>query len=123
MFFLAASSGCGSAIEAGSSEQDQVVAAVMCLNDRAMGEADFKAAFVDGAVPENRADYFSSAIEVVGFPSLSGSEATILVKVSQGNSSSEGVKGLKAKKIGSGEVTWKLKKEAEGWKITDAPIP
>lgn len=116
-------SGCGGATEAGSSESDKVVAAVMCLNDRAMDEGDFKTAFVDGAAPKNRADYFSSAIEVVSAPSLSGNEATISVKVSQGNSSSEGGKGLKATKIGNGEVTWKLKKEESGWKLTEAPLP
>lgn len=123
LFSVLILAGCGKATEGKLTETDEVVASVACLNDLAMDEKSFQGAFVAGTAPKNRAAYFSSAIEVTGSPVISGDGATVTVKISQGNSSTEGVKNIKVAKIGSGEVTWKLKKEENSWKIQDAPLP
>lgn len=117
-------SGCGDAPTPGQEEDQQVATVVSGVNDAAGDEETFKSLFVSGNAPEDRSKYFSSAIEVVGTPEVTGDTAKAVVKISQGSSESEGKNSdPKAKDVGSGEVTWTLKKEGETWKIQDAPLP
>ena len=114
--------GCGEAPMPGSDESQQVAAVVTAINDAAGDEAAFKEMFVGGNAPEERGKYFSASIELLDV-SVSGSDATAKVKISQGAAESEGKGGTKEEEVGSGEVSWTLKKEGDGWKVQDAPLP
>lgn len=114
--------GCGDAPAPGSDESQQVAAVVTAINDAAGDEAAFKEMFVGGNAPEDRGKYFSAAIELLDV-SVSGSDATAKVKISQGAAESEGRGGTKGEDVSAGEVSWTLKKEGEGWKVQDAPLP
>ena len=107
----------------GTDEPSQAVAVLSGVNDAAGDEETFKSIFVGGSAPEDREKYFSSQIEVIGTPEISGNEAAVKVKISQGAAQSEGGDGPKTAEVNEGEVTWTLQKEGETWKIKDAPLP
>lgn len=115
-------SGCGNEIP-GSDEVSQVAAVVTSVNDAAGSETMFQEMFVGGSAPEGREKYFSAIIKLEGTPDISGEEATVNVKISQGASSQEGRGGMESEEVASGAVTWTLQKQGETWKIKDAPLP
>jgi len=118
-------SGCGGdPVKPGTEEHQQVAAVIAGVNDAAGDEETFQSIFVSGSAPAEQSKYYSAKIEVVGQPQVSGDTATAQVKISQGASESEGRGGEpEATKVGSGEVTWTLKKEGDAWKIEKAPLP
>lgn len=116
--------GCGGGSDAPDSEEPQKVAAVVSgLNDAAGSDETFSSVFVGGQAPEDRDKYYSTSIEIIGIPEVSGDTATAVIKISQGNAESEGNSDTKATDVSNGEVTWSLKKEGGEWKIQDAPLP
>lgn len=115
--------GCGGRDVPTLNETQVVEAVVTSVGDAAGDEAAFQSIFVDGSAPENRAQYFSAAISLVGEPVVDGDSATATVKVAQGSSESEGAGAIKSEEVADGEVTWKLQKVAGEWKLQDAPLP
>jgi hypothetical protein len=115
--------GCGGRDVPTLNETQFVEAVVTSVGDAAGDEAAFKSIFVDGSAPENRAQYFSAAITLVGEAVVDGDNATATVKVAQGNAESEGAEAVKSEEVADGEVTWKLQKVAGEWKLQDAPLP
>lgn len=117
-------SGCGGSVEMpGTDEASQVSAVLTGVNDAAGDESAFQSIFVGGAAPEDRAKYYSAKIELVGTPNISGDQAEVKVKISQGAAETEGGDGPEAEDVSEGEVTWTLQKEGDAWKIKDAPLP
>lgn len=117
--------GGGSGVPETSVEQD-VYAHVVGLGDSCGSDEMFQAAFIAGAVPENRKDYGKYVFVVDGSAEINGNEAIVPVKVIGGYmSSQEGDKAAKAKPGDKSEtkMTWKLQREGEEWKIKEAPLP
>lgn len=114
--------GCGEGALPGSTPPEKVASLIQGLNDSASSDETFQTLFVSGAVPEDRAKYFSALIEVVDVPKVHGNEATAQVKISQASIGTEGGHS-KAVEVGEGTVTWKLKLEGEEWKLVEAPLP
>lgn len=106
--------------------EDEVYANVVGLGDASGDEAMFQAAFVSGAVPENREDYSKYAFMVDGTAEISGNEATVPVKVIGGIVSSQDGDSAGKKKAGEKsetQMTWKLQLEGKEWKLKEAPLP
>lgn len=118
--------GCGGGGVAEPTVEENVYAHVVGLGDASGSEEMFQAAFVSGAVPENRNDYGKYAFVVDGTAEISGDEATVPVKIIGGVISSQG--GDSASKAKAGDksetqMTWKLQREGKEWKLKEAPLP
>lgn len=118
--------GCGGGGVPKPTVEENVYAHVVGLGDASGSEDMFQAAFVSGAAPKNRKDYSKYAFVVDGTAEISGDEATVPVKIIGGvMSSQEGDSAAKEKAGDKSEtqMTWKLQREGEEWKIKEAPLP
>lgn len=106
-------------------EQD-VYAHVVGIGDATGSEKMFQAAFVSGAVPQNRKDYGKFVFVVDGAAEINGDEATVPVKILGGYISAQGgnksAKGKPGNKTET-KMTWKLQRQGTEWKIKEAPLP
>jgi len=121
-FAFALLTGCGETAP-GKDEGTLVEAVVRSVNDAAGSDEMFREIFVGGTAPAEREKYFSSIIQVVGTPEISGNEAKVNVEISQGAAAEEGRGAKKSEEIAEGQVTWTLQKQGEVWKLKDAPMP
>lgn len=118
--------GCGGGDDTSITVEQEVYANVVALGDASGDEAMFQAAFVSGAVPENRQDYGKYAYEVDGTAEINGDEATVPVKIIGGIFSTQGGDSSSKKKTdekSETKMTWKLQREGEEWKLKEAPLP
>ncbi len=104
--------GCGAPETGESTEGDQVSALVSEVSDAAGTAEGFQALFAQGSAPpeEKRPDYNKLMFTATDV-SISGDTAEAAVRVED---FSNNVKG---------EVTWKAKRQGQGWVLTDAPLP
>ncbi|MCA9016926.1 MAG: hypothetical protein KDA77_16460 [Planctomycetaceae bacterium] len=118
--------GCGGGGVAQPTVEENVYAHVVGLGDASGSEEMFQAAFVSGAAPENRKEYGKYAFVVDGVAEINGDEAIVPVKIIGGVLSSQG--GDSSSKANPGDktetqMTWKLQREGEEWKLKEAPLP
>ena len=118
--------GCGESAAPPMTTEENVYAHVVGLGDASGSEEMFQAAFVSGAVPQNRKDYGKYAFLVDGTAEINGDEATVPVKIIGGVISSQAGDRAAKEKAGDkteSQMTWKLQREGKEWKIKEAPLP
>lgn len=111
---LALLPGCGGPETGESTDADQVSALVSELADAARTAESFQALFAEGTAPPeerrpayNKLMFFATASDV----SISGDTAEVAVRVEDFNNNHKG------------NVTWKAKRQGQGWVLTEAPLP
>lgn len=111
---LAALAGCGGPQTGESTDADQVSALVSELADAARTAERFQALFAEGTAPPeeqrpayNKLMFFATASDV----RISGDTAEVAVRVEDFNNNPKG------------NVTWKAKRQGQGWVLTEAPLP
>jgi len=104
--------GCGQPETGEETEEDQVSVLVDEVADAAGETEAFQALFADGAAPpeEKQPEYHKLMFFATDI-SISGDTAEIAVRVEDFNNNPKG------------EVTWKAKRQGQGWVLTDAPLP
>lgn len=117
--------GCGTPEAIEATVTQDAYAQIEGLGDAAGSEELFAAAFVPGAVPEDRQAYGQRGYQVTGEASIDGDTATVPVSVFGGvASSAEGDSSTSsgASSSGTSEQVWVLQRVNDEWKIKDAPL-
>ena len=104
--------GCGSGSTV-SPDEAGAISLILDVSDATRNEAEFAAIFATGQTPEKklRRKYAEYSFSPIGKPTVTESDATIMVEVSD------------AKDDPIGQVTWTAVKEQGKWKLATAPLP
>jgi hypothetical protein len=115
---------CGGGGQVEVTSEQNVFAQIEGLGDAAGNEQLFKEAFVDGAVPNDRAIYAKHWYQVAGDAEFSGDLATVPVKIVGGVASSQEGDNSAASTgaVTEKQATWTLQKVGDSWKIKEAPL-